>query len=191
MTKINDYKKGRHGEEQPQAASRTTQSPATAYVIAVAVIVLDQLAKWWMLTRQFPAACAGFSSQPGLLSDCSVSVAPVFKLTMVWNYGVSFGLLRAGQDWVRWALVVFSVGVAIFLAVWARKIERPLLMAAVGLVMGGAVGNAIDRARFGAVADFLDFKALYFPWVFNVADSAITVGVVLLLLDSFRRDAKS
>ena len=57
--------------------------------------------------------------------------------------------------------------------------------------MGGAIGNAIDRARFGAVADFLDFKGLYFPWVFNVADSAITVGVVLLLLDSFRSEGKA
>ncbi len=160
-------------------------------MIAAAVIVVDQIAKWWMLARQFPAACAGFSPQPGVLSDCSVAVLPIFKLTMVWNYGVSFGLLRAGQDWVRWALVAFSVGVALFLAVWARKIDRPLLAGAIGLVMGGAVGNVIDRIRFGAVADFLDFKALYFPWVFNVADSAITVGVVLLLLDSFRRDMKS
>ena len=147
-----------------------------AYGLAVLTIVLDQLSKLWVLNVF------------DLPSKGSVHVGGPFSLTMVWNRGVSFGLLRAEQDFTRWALVVFSLVVAAFLAVWARKIEKPLLAVAVGLVMGGAVGNAIDRARFGAVADFLDFKALYFPWVFNVADSAITVGVVLLLLDSLRSE---
>ena len=147
-----------------------------AYGLAVLTIVLDQLSKLWVLNVF------------DLPSKGSVHVGGPVSLTMVWNEGVSFGLLRAEQDLTRWALVVFSLAVAAFLAVWARKIEKPLLAIAVGLVRGGAVGNAIDRARFGAVADFLDFKALYFPWVFNIADSAITVGVVLLLLDSLRSD---
>ena len=147
-----------------------------AYGLAVLTIVLDQLSKLWVLNVF------------DLPSKGSVHVGGPVSLTMVWNEGVSFGLLRAEQDLTRWALVVFSLAVAAFLAVWARKIEKPLLAIAVGLVMGGAVGNAIDRARFSAVADFLDFKALYFPWVFNVADSAITVGVVLLLLDSLRSE---
>lgn len=147
-----------------------------AYGLAVLTIALDQLSKWWVL-YVFDLPVKG-----------SVQVGGPFSLTMVWNKGVSFGMLRAEQDLTRWALVVFSLVVAAFLAVWARKIEKPLLAIAVGLVMGGAVGNAIDRARFGAVADFLDFKALYFPWVFNVADSAITVGVILLLLDSLRSE---
>ena len=150
--------------------------PTLAYGLAVLTIVLDQLSKWWVL-YVFDLPAKG-----------SVQVGGPFSLTMVWNKGVSFGLLRAEQDLTRWALVVFSLVVAAFLAVWARKIEKPLLAIAVGLVMGGAVGNAIDRARFGAVADFLDFKALYFPWVFNVADSAMTVGVILLLLDSLRSE---
>jgi len=150
-----------------------------AYGLAALTIVLDQFSKWWVLDVF------------DLAARKSVHVGGPFSLTMVWNKGVSFGMLRAEQDFARWALVVFSVVVAGFLAVWARKIERPLLALAVGLVMGGAVGNAIDRARFGAVADFLDFKALYFPWVFNVADSAITVGVILLLLDSLRSEGKA
>jgi signal peptidase II len=148
------------------------RKPLAAYAIAVATIVLDQISKYWIL-NVFMLPAKG-----------SVLVGGPFSLSMVWNRGVSFGLLRAEVDLARWALVAFSLGVAAFLAFWARKIERPLLALSVGLIMGGAVGNAIDRARFGAVADFLDFKALYFPWVFNVADSAITVGVILLLLDS-------
>src|SRR5690606_14923291 len=107
-------------------------------------------------------------------------------LTMVWNQGVSFGLLRAEVDLVRWALVIFSLAGSAILAVWAWRTCAPFTLAALGLVIGGAVGNAIDRARFGAVADFIDVSRLHFPWVFNVADSAITVGVILLLLDGLR-----
>lgn len=151
----------------------------TAYGLALAVIVLDQLSKHWILfVYDLPARI-------------SEQVAGPFFLTMVWNQGVSFGLLRADQDLGRWLLVAFSVAVAIALAIWARRGDRTLMALALGLVMGGAIGNAIDRARFGAVVDFIDVSRLYFPWVFNIADAAISVGVVLLLLDGLRRDAKA
>lgn len=107
---------------------------------------------------------------------------------MVWNRGVSFGLLRADQDLIRWALTAFSFGVATWLVTWARTTDRPMMGYGLGLVIGGAVGNAIDRIRFGAVVDFFDVSRLYFPWVFNVADSAITLGVILLLLDLTRSE---
>jgi signal peptidase II len=151
----------------------------TAYAVAVLVIVLDQLSKWWILD--------------GLMLPQRGQVAgfgPI-KLTMVWNQGVSFGLFRADQDMTRWVLAGFSAIVAAVLARWALKIGRPLLALAVGLVMGGAVGNLIDRVRFGAVVDFIDASALMFPWVFNVADSAITVGVILLLLDTFLSERRA
>ncbi|MDP1640955.1 MAG: signal peptidase II [Phenylobacterium sp.] len=151
----------------------------TAYGLALAVIVLDQLSKHWILFVY------------DLPTRVSEQVVGPFYLTMVWNQGVSFGLLRADQDLGRWLLVAFSVLVAIALAIWAQRGDRTLMALALGLVMGGAVGNAIDRARFGAVVDFIDVSRLYFPWVFNIADAAISVGVVLLLLDGFRRDAKT
>ena len=144
-----------------------------AYLIALVVIVLDQISKYWIL-NVFRLPAKG-----------SVLVGGPFSLSMVWNRGVSFGLLRAEVDLARWALVGFSLIVAAFLAVWARKIERPLLALSVGLIMGGAVGNAIDRIHLGAVTDFLDFSSLYFPWVFNIADGAISVGSVLLVWDLF------
>ena len=145
-----------------------------AFVLAAVVIVLDQLSKYWIL------------SVLDLPQRGSIPIAPVFSLTMVWNRGVSFGLMQAEVDWVRWGLVLFSAAVSIALAVWAWRVTRAWLGLALGLVIGGAVGNLIDRVRFGAVADFLDFSRLYFPWVFNVADSAITVGVILLLVDSLK-----
>lgn len=173
--------------EKPAAAR--LQGPK-AFTIALAVIVFDQIIKFWMLGGVFPDACQPFNPSPDPFTYCTIPVFGPFSLSMVWNQGVSFGLFRGEADWVRWVLVAFSLGVAIALGVWARRVERPILGVALGLVMGGAVGNMIDRVRLGAVADFLDFKGLMFPWVFNIADSAITIGVVLLLLDSLRRDVK-
>jgi len=143
-----------------------------AYAIAAVVVVLDQLSKFWVLR------VLNLPHRP------SIEVAPFFQLSMVWNQGVSFGLFRADGELGRWLIVGFAIVVVSVLAVWAWGLQRRLAAVAVGLIMGGAIGNnLIDRVRFGAVADFLDFHRLFFPWVFNVADSAISVGVALLLLD--------
>lgn len=150
-----------------------TRKGLFAYVLAAGVIVLDQISKLWIL----------YGAR--LPEVGQITLLPVFHLSMVWNPGVSFGLLRA-DDFGRWLLSAFQLVVAIVLAAWARKADRPLLAVSLGLVIGGAIGNLIDRVRFGAVVDFLDFHPI-FPWVFNVADSAITVGVILLILDSIRQ----
>jgi signal peptidase II len=147
-----------------------------AYLLAAVVVALDQASKFWIL-KVFD-----------LPLKASTPVAGPFHLTMVWNRGVSFGLLRADADATRWALAAFSIIVSIFLAVWVRNATRRLSAAALGLIIGGAIGNVIDRIRFGAVADFLDFSQLWFPWIFNVADAAITVGIVVLLLDMMMQE---
>lgn len=159
--------------QTPSRRLGVTRWGVLAYAVAAIVVVLDQLSKYWILD------VVHLADRP------PVRVLPFFQLTMVWNPGVSFGLLQAGSPMGRWLLVVFALAIVIALAAWARRLTRPLLALAVGLMLGGALGNnLIDRVRFGAVADFLDFHSLYFPWVFNIADSAITIGVVLLLLDS-------
>ena len=144
-----------------------------AYVLALIVIVSDQALKYWVLDVF------------GLPERFSAPVAGPFYLTMVWNKGVSFGVLNTDAEWTRWVLSAFSLIVAGALAVWAWKVDRPILALAVGLIIGGAVGNAIDRVRLGAVTDFIDVTRLWFPWVFNLADSAISVGSVLLIWDLF------
>ena len=145
-----------------------------AYVLAAAVVILDQLSKWWVLDVVH------------LDLKGQVPVLPFFRLTAVMNRGVSFGLLRADTPTGRWVLVGAALVVVFALIAWVRKADRPLFATALGLVIGGALGNnLIDRARLGQVIDFLDFSGLWFPWVFNVADSAITIGVILLLWDSF------
>lgn len=144
-----------------------------AYAVAAATVVLDQISKVWIL---------------GLLGreqGASLPLLGPLHLTMVHNYGMSFGLLR-NSDWGRWLLIGFSVLVVIGLAIWVRKTVKPLPALGIGLIIGGAIGNnLIDRVLYGYVVDFIDVSRLYFPWVFNVADSGISVGVALLLLDSF------
>ena len=145
-----------------------------AYILAAVVAVADQLSKAWVLNGLH------------LAERGQIPVMPIFRLTMVMNRGVSFGLLRADDPVGRWLLVGAALTVVAALTAWVRRADRPLFAIALGLVIGGALGNnLIDRARIGEVVDFLDFSGLYFPWVFNVADSAITLGVGLLLLDSF------
>jgi len=147
-----------------------------AYGFAILVVVLDQLTKAWMID--------GLSLQE--VGRVFV-LPPVLNFSWVENTGVSFGLFGGGQ--ARWGLSIFSIVVTIGLGWWALKADRRLLIAAIGLVMGGAVGNVIDRVRFGYVVDFIDFSGTgVFPWVFNIADSAITVGVALLILDSLLSD---
>jgi signal peptidase II len=147
-----------------------------ALLLAAVVIVLDQAAKYWIL--------AVLKLEEGQ----TIPIAGPLQLTGVWNRGVSFGLLRADHDLVRWGFVAFSCIVALVLASWVRKAQRPLFGAALGLLIGGAIGNAIDRVRFGAVTDFVDVSRLHFPWVFNVADAAINVGIACLLLDMLLQD---
>lgn len=143
-----------------------------AYGFALLVVVIDQLTKAWII------------SGIDLREVGRVFVwHPIFNFTWVENRGVSFGLFGDGS--ARWFLSLFSILVAGALAFWATKADRRLLITALGLVMGGAIGNVIDRVRFGFVVDFLDFSGTgFFPWVFNVADSAITIGVILLIVDS-------
>jgi signal peptidase II len=151
-----------------------------AYGLALVIIVLDQLTKAWMLEglslREVGRVLIG---------------PPILNFTYVENTGVSFGLFGGGGT-MRWVLSEFSLVVAGVLTWWALKAERRLLVAAIGLVIGGAIGNAIDGIQFGYVVDFIDFSGTgLFPWVFNVADSAITVGVILLILDSLVSERKA
>ncbi|HYF23578.1 MAG TPA: signal peptidase II [Caulobacteraceae bacterium] len=143
-----------------------------AYALALTIIVIDQITKAWMLYGLH------------IRERGRIELSPIFDLTFVLNRGVSFGLFTS-EGAGRWVLSLFSIAVAIGLAWWVRRADRPLFSLAVGSIMGGALGNVIDRIRFGGVVDFLDFSGLMFPWVFNVADSAITVGVLLLLADGF------
>jgi signal peptidase II len=136
-------------------------------IMAVLALILDQVTKTLLIAAPPP---------PG-----GIDVTPFFRLVAWWNRGVSFGFLASNEGWASYALSAVAALVLIGLVLWLGRSERPLLAVAQGLVIGGAIGNVVDRLRFGAVFDF-HAGAYDFP-AFNVADSAITVGVALLLWD--------
>lgn len=112
-------------------------------------------------------------------------LAPFADFVVVWNRGVSYGLFQQESGIGRWLLVVLSLVAALGLGIWMRRAGSRLLAVALGLIVGGALGNAIDRAVYGAVFDFVHLHAGRWSWyVFNVADAAIVAGVIGLILDS-------
>ena len=139
--------------------------------LAVGAFVLDQLSKRLVLEFFFNR------SQP------VVEVFPFFNLVIVWNHGVSFGMLAALRQPI--VLAIVSTVIVGILLVWAHNNASKLVAVALGLVIGGAAGNMFDRLRFGAVTDFLDFFVGPYHWpAFNIADSTIFIGVVLLCISS-------
>ncbi|WP_428485208.1 signal peptidase II [Rhodopila sp.] len=144
---------------------------------ALIVLAADQASKWWVLN---------ILDLPRLRQ---VVLLPVLNLTMVWNRGVTFGLLNGFGSWGHILLAAVALAVVAGLCLWLRRAESPLVAAAIGAIAGGAVGNVIDRLRFGAVVDFIHAH-INSPWgelswyVFNVADAAIVCGVAVLIIDS-------
>jgi signal peptidase II len=147
--------------------------------LALAVVALDQATKY--------AVFLGLQPPWG-----GVAVTPFLNLVTVWNPGVSFGLFASGSPWMPVLLTGLALVVSGALTWWLRKADSRLMVVALGLVIGGALGNAIDRALYGAVMDFVDIHVAGWHWpAFNVADSAITVGAALLVWDALFGGRKS
>ncbi len=145
-----------------------------AGLTAAVVFVLDQGTKFWVVHWL------------DLKSRFAIDVWPPFlNLRMAWNTGVNFGLFSGGSDVLRWGLVVLSLAIAAGVWLWLRRLA-PLrvVQLSAGMLIGGALGNALDRVLYGAVADFLNMSCCGWrnPWAFNVADVAIFVGAIGLLL---------
>ena len=150
---------------------------AAGLASAALALALDQGSKLWLLhgfeigARQLP-----------------IPLAPFFDLTMAWNKGVSYSWFTA-SSWAGWAMLVgVTLAATLFLGVWMWRATTALTAASLGLIVGGALGNLIDRLAYGAVADFFHFHVGQFSWyVFNIADVAIVAGVAGLLYESFVR----
>jgi signal peptidase II len=159
---------------------------ALAAGIALVILALDQASKWWVLLvyrlREAPR---------------TVEIAPFLNFVYVENRGISYGLFQLDSELGQWLLAGFAVLAVLAMAVWlARGVTERLVAASLGLIMGGAAGNAIDRVALGGVVDFIQLHAFGFYWyVFNIADAAIVAGVCGLLYESFvssrNRAAKS
>ena len=144
----------------------------TGSIAALIVALLDQASKWWVLEL--------FDKPPYL-----IKITGFFNLVLGWNRGISFGLFGSDSEIGKWVLTALAIAICCILAVWLRKASRMIEILAYGMIIGGALGNVLDRIRYGAVTDFLDFHIAGTHWpAFNVADSAIFVGAVLLVTDS-------
>lgn len=136
------------------------------------VLLIDQISKWSVL---------------GVLqSRGTIDVLPFFELQLAWNRGVSFGLFNHGNPPSPWVFVALAGLITAGLLVWLRKVDSLRLAGAIGAIIGGAVGNSVDRIAHGGVVDFLHFYLADYSWPnFNVADSAIVIGVAIIILDGF------
>jgi signal peptidase II len=146
--------------------------PFVGLGITVLVLVLDQLSKWWIVSD--------------VMNPLRIlEITPFLNIVLVRNRGASFGMLNNGGEWGPWLLTVLAAAIAVGLLFWLWRARTAWVVVALGMIIGGAAGNVIDRLRFGAVTDFLDahWGELHWP-AFNLADSAISVGVVILLADA-------
>lgn len=145
-------------------------------LIALLVALLDQASKAWILYGM------NMPERP------PVEVTSFFNVVLVWNHGVSFGMLSMPSTVMPWILKAIALVIVGVLVRWLCQCKDRWVAIALGLVIGGAIGNVIDRARYGAVVDFLDFHWMAQHWpAFNVADSSIFCGVMLLLWDGLLR----
>ena len=166
------------------AEIRLKRNRAWAFAIALVVFVFDQAMKWLVI------APLNLRGQP----EQTITITSFFNLHWVENRGVSLGLFSAGSETGRWALVALTAAIAIFVAVWMWRERSRDDSVALALILGGALGNIVDRVRYGYVVDFADLHiGEWRPFlVFNVADAAITIGVLLLLVRALlMRDGKA
>jgi len=142
-------------------------------IVAILIFALDQGSKYLVVHAL------------NLIEIGRIDVYPPFlNFVMAWNRGINFGLGASGADWVRWALIAVSLIISLAVIVWAARRQEFLFSIGAGCVVGGALGNVIDRVQYGAVADFLNMSCcgINNPFVFNVADIAIFVGAALLIV---------
>ena len=148
---------------------------ALGFSVAAIVFVLEQITKWIVL------------GPLDLRNTQSVEVLPIFRLNYTENHGISLGLFQASSDAMRWVLVLITAAIAVGVAWWIGREEKRGDQIALGMVLGGALGNILDRVRHGYVVDFADLHFGDFRpfFIFNVADAAISIGVAILLLRAF------
>lgn len=162
----------------------------TGLILALVIFVLDQLSKYWVVHLFWP----GQGCQPlekAIAYKCHYTVTPFMDLTMAWNTGISYGLLSDYGVTGRVLLIAFSLVAIIGFSIWLMRAQSLLLALSIGLVIGGAAGNAVDRVLYEAVADFVSLHAFGFYWyIFNLADVAIVAGAVGLLYDMVWGDRK-
>jgi signal peptidase II len=169
------------GDRQAPGTLPRRRTSGIALALALVVIALDQLSKWSIVE---------LAMRPPRI----VPLLPILNLVLVYNRGISFGMLRGEEAWAPWLLSGLALAVVTWLFIWQHRAANRWISVAVGLIAGGALGNVADRLSQQAVTDFIDFHwaEYHFP-AFNLADSAINVGVAILLAEALfsRRESRN
>ena len=164
--------------------------------LAIFIVIADQLSKWVIMEQVlrplYPldndprGLVEWFTNTPERMPFLGMDVLPFFNLVVVWNQGVSFGMFSNDLDYGPYILIALSLIISFGFLIWMFRTENRVHHLGIALITGGAIGNVIDRFRFGAVFDFLDFHIFGFHWpAFNIADSGIVIGVFILMVYAF------
>ena len=142
-------------------------------IYGIFFVLIDQLSKWFIIEKID-------LDNIGIYDVYS----PFLTLKMGWNTGINFGLFSGSHDYMRWILVLISIAICLLLLFWSRNLKGNVVPILIGLVIGGAIGNVIDRIRFGAVVDFLNMSCcgIQNPYIFNLADIFVFIGLILLVV---------
>lgn len=168
----------------------------SCFISVMLVLLADQVSKWWMLEHVFKSRVLPAREDAGgmpfvewlttaqdRMPYTQIEILPFFNLVMVWNRGVSFGLFNDDSLYGPLLLLAMAAVIVVAFSIWLMRTANGVTATGLILIIGGALGNMLDRARFGAVADFLDVHAFGYHWpAFNIADSTICVGIAILLV---------
>ncbi len=170
--------------------------------IIIDILIVDQISKWAITELVLRPISSGQSNSlslidwymnaPSILPYAQIEMTSFFNIVMAWNTGVSFSLFSNSGEYMPYILIAVALGITLLFAIWMMRTQSHLFGICYALIIGGALGNVLDRARFGAVIDFLDFHIKGYHWpAFNVADMAVVSGVTMLIIVSLFFDKKT
>ncbi len=195
-------------DEQEQTEQPTVDSPKNQarnrliwLGLSLDVLILDQISKWAVMEMIMrPKLQDGnsinilewYTNTPSLLPYTYTEITSFFNLVMAWNTGVSFSMFSGNGAYMPYILLVVALGITVMFATWLWNAPNHLYGISYALIIGGALGNILDRSRFGAVIDFLDFHAFGYHWpAFNIADMSVVIGISVLIIVSLFFDIKA
>ncbi len=195
MTEIDQEEKAnRAALRAEQRAGKNLRKRLLWMSLAFGILLLDQLSKWAVTEMIFRPRIEGqngvnffewYINTPNALSGIYIKITSFFNLVMAWNTGVSFSMFSNSGEYMKYILIAVALGITTLFSAWLWHTKKHSEGICYALIIGGALGNVIDRARFGAVIDFLDFHVMGYHWpAFNVADMAVVIGVTLLVITS-------
>lgn len=196
--------------KSPTTQEDESQKARMARIIGLFTIIdiflIDQVSKWFVYERimlpfyrempvpkfHFEDIINWFMGPVEKLPPLSLNITPFLNVVMVWNEGISFGMVQSDSQTMTWALTGVALAIIFGFLIWLLKTTSVIQGIAISMVIGGALGNVMDRMRFGAVIDFIDVHVAGMHWpAFNVADAAICVGMIILIIHSFVSDKKT